>query len=127
MLLILALYIVYNRVKSSNYKNDSQIVKEYTRKSKSFEILIFDTKVIHKDTGVHKYSWRLTLQNHTNKRLVVNIGIKFLDNQGLAIWYDKEFDLPLTANTRKTFSGVISIPTEVAAKAKEVIADVIKQ
>lgn len=83
---------------------------------KSFEIVAINTRVTETNDIWWKYAWKLTLRSNSNRPLVLEAEIKFLDRDGFIVDTDTEYGLLLQPKEERDFTGYALIKSGPAAK-----------
>lgn len=71
-----------------------------------FRIVSVETKLVEANDTWHKYSWKLTLENLTERNLSLIATLQWLDADGFVINEDIEYDIQLASLETKIFRGL---------------------
>ena len=89
-----------------------------------FRIVSVETKVVETNDTWHKYSWKLMLENLTNRSLILIATLQWLDADSFVIDEYVEYDIHLASLETETFRGLNLILMPEAANVETIHATV---
>lgn len=92
--------------------------------NKLFEGVNLAYKVTERGQYLWQLSWRVDVRNLSERRIVVDVFVRFLDAERFVVYEDSEYDVPIDAWATRGVSDTVVLSPELARTVADIEGDV---